>query len=255
MRISSPERVARLLEKVAQSSLPLLVRALSSPTIAVKGRAIPVDGSIGDQGFKIGGISDRGLKFLSANSAGGLMVEFVLMSSKVEFYTTIATLSSLDCTVSLPNYLLSIERRKNARYQVAGNARAFMSFDTWEPDPEDMATVPFFESSSELGSLIPVGDVSLGGISLVTRFPSICKVFDRSPMEEIGQFYLPMSTPMPVEASIRWTKRVKEVLPDENGVNRIVRTFRFGVQFVNPSDDLLKSIQMFIQKLSQAEAI
>ena len=255
MRISSPERVARLLEQVAQSNLPLLVRALSLPAIAVKGRAIPIKGAIADHGFKIGSISDRGLKFLSENSSGGIMVEFVLMSSKVEFYTTIATLSEVECTVSLPNYLLSIERRKNARFQVAGNARAFMSIDSWEPDAEDLATVPFFESSSELGSLIPVGDVSLGGISLVSRFPSICKVFDRTPMEEIGQFYLPMSSPISIEGSIRWSKRVKEILPDDNGGNRVVRSYSFGVQFMNPSEELLKDIQVFIQKASQAEAI
>jgi len=255
MRISSPERVARLLEKVAQSNLPLLVRALSSPTIAVKGRAVPTLGAISEHGFKIGGISDRGLRFLAANSAGGLVVEFVLMSSKVEFYTTMATLSKVECVVSLPSYLLSIERRKNTRHQVAGNARAFLSIDSWEPDAEDMATVPFFESSSELSSLIPVGDVSLGGISIVTRFPSICNVFDRLPMEEIGKFYLPMMAPIPIEASIRWCKRVKEVIPEDKGANRVVRFFRFGVQFVNPSDDLLKNIQLFIQKVSQAEAI
>ena len=64
-----------------------------------------------------------------------------------------------------------------------------------------------------------------------------------------------MSSPISIEGSIRWSKRVKEILPDDNGGNRVVRSYSFGVQFMNPSEELLKDIQVFIQKASQAEAI
>ena len=255
IRISSPERVARLLEKVAQSRLPLLVRALSTPAIAVRGRAVQEAGVSRNQGFKIIDISDRGLKFLSENSAGGLMVEFALMSTKVEFFTSITELNTTGCTVSLPDCLMSIERRKNARFQVGGSSRAFLSMDSWLPDAEDIAAVPFFESSNELGPLILVGDISEGGVSLVTRFPSMCTVLGRSSIQETGKLYLPMANPIAFEAAIRWSKTVKDVLPDEKGVNRIIRLYRFGVQFVNPSAGLVNQIQMFIQKIGQAEAI
>ena len=255
MRISSPEKVARVLEKVGASGLPLLIRALSSPSTAIKGRAIPVGGSIRESGFKIGNISEQGIRFLAANAAGGIQIEFVLMATKVVFFTSLSFLGRQDCVALLPSYLVSIERRKDTRFPVAGNARAFLSVNSWVPDAGDPATVPFFESTKNLASLLPVGDVSMGGISVVTRFPAACKMLDRGHAIEEVKFYLPLLPAFEVEASVRWCKRQKEAVQDVDGRARISRTYRFGIQFVNPTEELIRNLQLFIQQISQADAI
>lgn len=255
VKISSPEKVARLLDKVAESGLPLMIRSVASPTISVKGRAISNGGSVRDHGLMIGNISERGIKFLVENAQGGVQVEFVLMSSKVVFFTSISHFNRQDCIVNLPAFLTSIERRKDSRYFVAGNNRAFMGISSFYPEIKDTATHPFFESSKELCSLIPVGDVSMGGISLVSRFPAACKFLDRGHTLNEAEFHLPLSPPIIVDASVRWCKRLKETVVDTEGKSRVIRVYKFGIQFMQPTEELLRSIQGFIQKLSQADAI
>ena len=255
MRISSPDKVARILDRVAESGIPLILRPLLCPGVAVKGRAIPSSGSGLTNGIRVGNISEKGVKFLAEQAGGIIQVEFVLTSAKVMFQSRLINLSRQDCTLAVPSQLVSIERRRNARYPVTSHARAYMSFESWAPLANDQASPPFWDSTKEIGSLVPVGDVAIGGVSLVTRFPGICRVLDRGQTIESGQIHLPMMGVFKLEAAIRWCKRLRESVTEDDGNSRTLRLYKFGIQFINQSPELEKNIQIFIQRISQADAI
>lgn len=255
LKISSPEKVARLLEKAGETGLPLLIRALSNPRIAVKGRAKKSPGPVNLHGFKVCNISDRGYEYLAENANGGIQVEFVLSHAKVVFYSSISHFSQQDCTLSVPDSLISIERRKNARFQVAGSNRAFLTLSGWEPKSSDLGSPPFFGSCSNLTPLIPVGDVSLGGLSVVDRFPAVCSKLAVELENYEAKIHLPMINPISLKLSLRWHRKTKDVISDLEGKSRIIGAYRFGLQFLDPSEELLENIKSFIQLISQAEAI
>jgi hypothetical protein len=212
-------------------------------------------GSILVSGLCVGNISDKGMKYLAEQSEGFFQVEFVLTSAKVTFQSRLIKFNRQDCVLAAPAQLVSIERRKNSRYLVTGNARAFMSFESWDPLPNDLMNPPFWDSTKELGTLIPVADVAVGGISLTTRFPGVCRILDRGQAIESGKIHLPMIGALPIDVSVRWCKRLRESISDNDGKSRVHRLYKFGLQFVNMNPDLEKNIQIFIQRISQADAI
>ena len=247
--------MARLLEKVENSGLPLLLRSDKDPTIAVKGRAIANNGSTRMNGFAIGNISDRGIEFLSKHSNGAIQVEFILTSEKVKFSTMISHLGRQQCVVDLPRYLESFERRKNSRFDTMENERAFVSVDGMAFDPGSLLSPPTFISTRKLGEMIAVGDISSSGLGLVSRFPFVSNFWSCADQIHPASLYLPMTAAIPLQASIRWTKKVTESSEAADGQIRSVSSYKFGLQFINPSEILQKSIHVFIQRLSHADAI
>ncbi len=255
MRITSPDKVAELLFKVAAAGSPLLIKAISMPEISVRGRALTNSTSGHSKAITIGSISVRGCEHLAKNISQGIQIEFVLASIKIVFVTTLIHFIDQSCVVNFPNMLESIERRKDARLPTLGNSRAYFSIDSWTPNPDDSATVPFFESTRDLLSLIPVGDVSAGGLSLVSRFPALCRILTSTGIITPALFHLPMHQPLKVTAAVRWTKKTTEILKDPGGRDRSIISYRFGVQLINQSDEISKQMRQFLASAAHAGAI
>jgi len=232
-----------------------LIRAISMPSLAVKGRAKASPGPINSHGFKICNISERGLEHLSQHGDGGVQIEFSLSNAKLMFYSTIAHFSADHCTFSAPDYLLSIERRKSIRHPVVGSQRAFLRVCNWAPKIFDPGVPPFMESTAEMVSLVRVADVSHTGLCIEERFPAVCRVLDR-PLEQYDvELYLPMTRPIAASVSLRWQRKSRNVVSELDGENRIVTSYRFGLQFMNPSVELIGAVKSFVGIISQAEAI
>ncbi|MCX6124653.1 MAG: PilZ domain-containing protein [Proteobacteria bacterium] len=255
IKVSNPERILRVLQRVAAGGLAVQVRALKQSETAVKGRAVASGSLQLNHGFTIGGISERGRTHLSSLADGGLQIEFVLLSTKIVFYARMLDLAGNGILVSIPDFLLSIERRTGARFPVSHNTRAYIKLEDWHSEISDPAVLPFFEYQREFASLLHVGDVSVGGLSIVARFPAVCRVLQRSSVIERSQLLLPLSPPIDMMMEVRWVKRVRENVQDYSGHQRTCRAYRFGVQFLSPSEELGVELQKFMARLAVAEAI
>lgn len=255
IKITSPGKVAELLAKVAASGCPLLIKALSMPDISVRGRAFPNDNLQSSTQLKIGNLSANGLTHLAKHSAGGVQVEFILAAIKIVFVTTLSSFTGLTCLVNYPKLLESVERRKEARIPAIGNSRAYLSLDSWTPDASDPSTVPFFESSKEFAPLIMIGDVSNGGLSVVSTFPAICRSLSVSDRIEGALFHLPMQHPIRVMISIRWAKKTVDIIKSEGDQDRSITSFKFGIQFEDASEEVKKSLKAFLATAALADAI
>ncbi len=245
----------RLISIVSQSGLPLIIRSVDAPGVALKARAMAIPDGEKFTGFKVGNISDRGMSHLMQFGTRPFMIEFILKSEKVQFQSNLEIINRQFCVFSLPSFIESLERRRNARYPVGDSLKAFLSFKRLETDPLDLASQPAFDSAWDMASMIPVSDISIGGVGVQFRFPVLKKIIDSAKPLESTTLWLPMMASSDVDVSIRWSRPVSESLVDEDGVSRVVKSVRLGIQFLNPSELQLNNIQIFIQRLSQADAI
>ena len=252
LKISNPTRVARILRRICQASLQVIIRTENDRVVAVKGRAAEVHKDASVPCMRIANISDRGIDHLAG--PGRVQIEFIMMSTKVVFMSTVVAREHSSIMIRLPTSLVSIERRQNARYGTTEDLRAFFSFSLWRPYAEDVTAPPFFGHYDELGSYISIADLSFGGFCAVTRFPAVNQVLRRGLIDDKAKLIFPMADPLEVGIEIRWFKKIKEHAKDGRG-KTFQRSYRFGAQFLNQSEDANIHIRQFLQRLSQAGAI
>jgi hypothetical protein len=252
LKISNPQRVLRILRRICQASLQVMVRSVGASGVAVKGRAATVIVDISAPALRISNISDKGIQHL--NGMQRIQVEFVMMSTKVVFVANILSREQNSLLVSLPTSLISIERRKNARYPCTEDLTAYLDLSIWKPAAEDPTSPPFYPHYADVGGFIALSDVSFGGLCAVTRFPAVNTVLRRGLIDDRAKLVLPMQAPLDVAVEIRWFKRIKEhVKADES--ESFMRSYRFGIEFISQTEEVRVAVRQFIQQLAQAGAI
>jgi len=235
--------------------LPVFVRGVSSSSVLVKGRASGIlsGGTNNPPLMRIANISEKGITHLVGT--GRVQVEFVMMSTKVAFVTSVVTREDLSILVLIPQTLVSVERRKNSRYLCNDEVRAFLDLSAWRPQINDLAGPPFYPHGRNIAGFIPVADVSQGGVCGITRFPTSITFVKRGLIDDKATIILPMIGRIPCSLEIRWVKKIKEHQKGQDGKDIQRRFYRFGAQFVGDSDILKVSLRQFMTRLSEAGAI
>jgi hypothetical protein len=258
LRISSPERVQRILDRVIEAQLGVLFRWPKEPSVSVKGRVTAMfdfylEGGKKAKGLRISNISEKGMRYIWDKEV--MQIEFVLMSTKVVFVCKIVSKDQNHVVVTAPKHLISVNRRKNERYPCTDNLTGLFRFDMFRPKWEDFASAPFFQHYSKMSGFIGIEDVSLGGVCISTTFPAINKLARRGLIDDSAELLLPMQKPVKAPVELRWIKRIKEHQKDDDGSVRQYTSYRLGLQFLNMNQELEQAIRMFIQQVTQQEAI
>ena len=231
-----------------------MIRVGGSRGVTVKGRATSLSALAVPPTLRLANVSEQGLVHLG--EASEVQVEFVMMATKVMFVTRILAREQNSLSLSIPAALVSIERRKNARFICSEDLTAFLDMSKWKPGNEDLTAPPAFAHHLRLASYLSVADLSYGGMCVVTRFPAAVAALKRGLIDDDAKLILPLQEPLAVGVEIRWVKRLREsVLVAEGPGTRLLRSYRFGLEFVNQSDAVRLSLRQFIQQISQAGAI
>jgi hypothetical protein len=230
-----------------------MVRTVGDTGVSVKGKAAVVVVDSPRPSMRISNISEKGIAHIAGNAR--VQVEFVMMSTKVVFVSSVIAREQNSLLITLPMSLLSIERRKNARYACTEDLMAFLDLNIWKPRGEDVTAPPFYLHQKEVSGYLHIADVSFGGICAVARFPSVNQTLKRGLIDDKARLILPMQAPIDVGIEIRWAKRIKEHFATNSADNSFLRSYRFGLEFTGYNDHMRKSIRQFIQQLSQADAI
>ncbi len=230
-----------------------MVRSSGATGVAVKGRAanILMDGAT--PGMRISNISDKGVSHLGPVEK--VQVEFVMMATKVVFLSTILVREQNAILVALPTSLISIERRKNARYNCTEDLMSFLDLSIWKPQADDVTAPPFYPHYKDVSSYLAVSDLSFGGLCAVTRFPAVNTVLRRGLIDDRAKLILPMQEPLEVGVEVRWFKRIKEHVKGKEDEASFMRSYRFGLEFISQTDQVRLAVRQFIQQLSQVGAI
>jgi len=231
-----------------------MVRAEGAAGVAVKGRASNVVMDSATPALRISNISDKGVTHLGMKAR--VQVEFIMMSTKVVFVSQILAREQNSILVTMPTSLISIERRKNARYVCTEDLMAFLDLSIWKPLSDDVTAPPYFNQYRDLSGYISIADISFGGLCAVTRFPAVNTVLRRGLIDDRARLVLPMQDPLEVGVEVRWFKRIKEHVKGTNeDAQSFMRSYRFGVEFISQTDSVRVAVRQFIQQLSQAGAI
>ncbi len=252
LKITNPDRIDRILRKICDASMQVVMRRADLKAIAVRGRAATLHEEPGSNGMRISNISAQGMQHLV--TVDDLQVEFRGMSTQVGFASKILVREQSSVIVAVPQSLVSLERRKSSRVLSTGRLAPFVKLGVWKPAASDLASPPVFPHFQDLASQVLIADISEGGLCCTTRFPAVVNALTRGVIDDHALLYFPMRTPLEVSLEVRWVKRIKERVKVE-GAERFERHYRFGLQFVKMSSEARMRVRQFIQQLTVADAI
>jgi c-di-GMP-binding flagellar brake protein YcgR len=251
-KITNPERISRIVLRMSDGRMQALFRTKDNIKVGIRANFARFDGQAQPPQIVFDKISDIGLQKLEKGMP--VKVEVIGMPSKVMFVTTITDKTEDGVICSLPASLVTIERRQNSRYRVTPSAMAYLSFSLWAPEDDDPSAPPFFDAYRSLAGWIPIMDISAGGVCVQSHFPSFINVLETVDIDPKAKLHLPMSAPMPVQAAIRWKRRIKNRFSEDNR-ERYQLDFRLGIEFLELSEEYQVKIRNYLRQLSVADAI
>jgi hypothetical protein len=252
LKIENQERIHRILSRICDAKLNLLIRSHLDPTTAVRGRASQLTtGSLGK--LTIFGLSEMGLTHLSKSPV--VRVEFCGMSTQVSFDCRIIGHDpSGGISVSLPTSITNTERRRTARFHTTDLHSAFLSLSAKPLEVQNDWMMPsFFKYSGEAASWLRIVDISEGGICAMSRFPGVLSTFTKGFTDPRASIIFPMSLPIETRMEMRWIKRIKEKNP--NSDIGFARKALIGFEFRSQSEDLILKIRQFVREMNLSSAI
>jgi hypothetical protein len=250
IRIENASRIQRILARICEANLNVILRAHNDPTVAVRGRASGIVDALG--GVRVGNLSGPGSEHLKQATA--VRVEFKGMSTQVAFDARILSHEQNAIILSHPRAIFSTERRQSARFQTTMEHSAFVDLSPMrENGSSTYLDSPFFDHYRDSAHFLRIQDVSEGGICALSRFPEVLNHVSRGFIDDGARLLLPMMEPVPLKVETRWVKRIRERTNEAE--ERYSRRALIGFEFKSPSDDLTLKIRQFVRSMNLAKAI
>lgn len=251
-RISTSERIDRVLAKACESKLPALLRLNETDTTAVRGVFAEMATLEKYRTVRIGGISAKGAGYLERSAQ--CFVELVMMNAKVVFASFMVKIVGDSVYLTLPTELVNIERRKNSRYAVPASHGAFLSLSGWHPKSTDPVAPPVVSGFESFAGWIRIGDVSMGGFSAQMLVPGPQGEIERGISDAGAVLRFPGQEPVCAPCVIRWTKRIAD-WTGTSKENKFTRIFKIGCEFTEVSPELSVALRQAIRDFSTAGAV
>lgn len=249
-KIVNPERIARLVTRMCEGSMQVIIRTKDNAKMGIRACFGAPDQSNAHVIF--GKISEAGIMKLPIGTQ--IKIEVLGMPSQVVFITVVRGRANGAIICLMPKSLVSTERRHSTRHKVTSTLPSFMSFSVWNPDMNDITCTPFFSAYRNTASWVSIADISAGGVCLLSRFPSFQTAVESVTEDPQSFLHLPMTQPIPLHAAIRWKRKIK-IRIEENESERFIMEYRVGIEFQGLSDEQNQKIKSYIRQLSIADAI
>ena len=254
VKIRNPERILRILRKAAAGNLQIMMSPKDRQSLTLKGKAYGVEyqaseHSVRGRGIFISGFSQRA--YAELKHARQLKCEFMLMSSRLVFVTKILRLKDQHLVVEIPSEFENVERRKQSRTHLSGSTKAFINLVDFVNHSN--AITPAFSQYSALRSMVPLADISIGGVCIYTYTPLLNSYLGMDFETDKAFLCLPMEVPIPVKIRIQWVRSEKELRPKEKKHHKQI--FKFGCQFIDLSEEAELKIKNLMSRIMQEDAI
>ena len=202
-----------------------------------------------DKYLSITGLSADGIGHLKTCPL--ITVEFVLLSTKIVFASRIVHQRGETIRIRFPRQIYNVERRKAMRHDTSETFPAFMELSFLKETGEDpMLCRPAFPQYKHLESMVRIENLSLGGVCFTSRFPELIGQIQLGFRDEHAMIQLPMQDRTKAPVIVRWIKTVRQETPNDSGVS-----YKFGCQFTDTPEELLRSIKLYTQQLNSEKAI
>lgn len=230
----------------------VLIRTDEDTNTGIRGAFHLLDENANGIQVYISGISKKGREKL--DSVKNVRIEVLGMPTRVMFHASLTRHFAEGIGFPMPAELVSEERRLNTRYQTLPKHMAYIALSMWEADESDWAAPPVLSLFPSLNSWLPLADISMGGICVLTQFPSALNQIEPNSIDKEARLIFPMIDPVPVQVQFRWQKKtINRVILE--GEEHSQKQFRLGIEFVDPDEQLKMKIRQFLRQLSMADAI
>jgi hypothetical protein len=269
---SRPEQVLEILREVNRRKTQVLIKYSSDGKLV---RGVVEDLLVSEGSLVVSGISAAGDQLLAQHKL--VRIEFILLSKKIIFVTKIKQRIPGKILLSVPDKLVALERRANARFRVPVPCAAFLEFNDRRMDLDrfDAPFMPrFMRDDASKAPRVRIDDVSLGGVACFTRYGAIADLFRADEDELMASLYLPSTAPLSVRVSVRWTKKTTaavlsggydefqrivatrlKLLPSSDDMQMRENFFRIGFQFTEVTSELDAALRSFIKLVQTAESV
>lgn len=251
-KISNAQRILRIVEKMSAAKMNVVVRSLDDSGTGIRGTLAKVILVKQKRYVQIMDVSSLGLEKLQSSKL--VKVEVLGMPSRVMFKTVVAKVYPSHALVVMPKQMISTERRANARYTTTENLKGFYCPDGFQPTQDEITAAPLIAPYEKLAAWSPIVDMSIGGMCVMGNFYALTKFLEGVEEDIEGKLQLPMSPPLPMKVVVRWRKKTINRLI-EGGADHGRLEYRFGMEFVDPSEEDILKIRQFMRQLSLAQAI
>lgn len=256
----NPHRVERILSKICLAKLPLYLRLPNDAKVMIRARSelltrVPARGDDIPSyvAMTISGISSSGIQVLKETDT--IKVEFILRETKVYFISPVLSVGLNAATILLPEKLVSIERRKNVRYNTNEKAMGFLRSSLVSFNRNDLTVPPTFSIYKKLDGLLPLSDISAKGFCISTEFPFLTGI-EKDMVDKKATLLFPMQKPIEVTFIVRWVKKLTDHIEIDSKRRESVTTYLYGCEFLGTHDlELELGINRFIEDINQSQAI
>jgi hypothetical protein len=260
--ILEPGRIKRILEKISNSHLPLSLVKKGEETLHIRGQAHALASMMWHGktciGLQINQISKNGMSLLVQDET--IKIECPLVTSKLEFSSTICQIEKDSIWISCPLVISSIERRRNTRFNSSASVMGYARFSMEWEKKIDGYTLPCFPFYTGFESLLRIADISPSGMCVETSLPfsfyALKKYMQGKSFPLEAALLLPLQPELPIALFLRWVKKTRDSSGEANSMKQPKTTYRFGCEFVDSSGTGAESaILQFIQQISMADTI
>lgn len=269
---SRAEQLVEIFSEAHRLKLQVLIRT-SATGKAIRGVVEGFDPR--DKTLRVGSISPAGDQLLRGHDL--VKIEFILLSKKLVFVSPVRARVAGKILLGLPDKIVAIERRVNARFRVPATHAAFIDFPERMIDfgRFDAPFVPMFMREEQYAHpRLRIDDVSLGGVACFTRYGAVAEPFRAEEQYVNANLHFPGHAPILVPMAIRWTKRTTSALAPGRfeQLQRVLATrfrpsmspedadmretfFRMGLQFHEVPKELDTALRHFIRLVQAAESV
>jgi len=250
--LAGPQDIMDYIKDLTSSDSTGIIRPLEEKKLGIKFRFGRTRFEEKPFAIQLIDISDFGLTRLQEITR--LKIEVFGQQKRISFECQVLKLGNRSLWIALPKAVIESERRTKQRFLTDVQNMIFFNPKSWMVDGNDIAAPPVFGIYQPLASWTPVADVSFGGICIETRFPSLLNWIEANPQCGHSEVIIPMIGPCPVATELRWTKRIRERVRTEEASSFAIQKYRFGLKFLDATEEFEAQIVDFIKKLQMNEA-
>ena len=251
--LKGPREFERLLDSMKARGARGLIRPKDNEKLGIRFYFDPAVESDVEKSIPLCGISATGIERLQVGQK--IHVEVMGQAVRTFFESQVLRILKDVFIVSLPKKLIRSDRRKKQRYICDDRNTPFIRPVDWHVNHENLAAPPIMKAYESMTNLIRVEDISFGGVYLNSRFPAFTNWIELNPFLEQAEVYLPMQEPFQVDMELRWSKRVRERIITDQGLELMVYNYKVGLKYIEPDMKFLNSLSEFlsVMKLTSKE--
>lgn len=250
-KIATPDRVLRIVAKLGQAKVHVLIRTTGNKPVTVKAILAKTASSDGTRHYVVfNGISPAGIKALQAGI--GIGVDVIGLKHRLYFESKITINKDTYVAAPLPAAIIMVERRGAERHTVRPDSQCYIELKPLRNiTQDDDIIMPFMPPYTNLAMRLPIADISPNGLCLKTRFEDTMKWQQMNQGSVEVLVHLPRYAPVSTTARVCWQRISKAA----NSEGKVVPHLLVGLQFGQLEDHELVKVKRYIRDMTIKEAI